>query len=92
MSETIIIVGAVLYWTFAVVALVALDRVCVSAFERTAVSVFWPISAVLGILVIMANLPFRTVKNIRIRLENRGLLREFDAWIAAKKAAEKGRK
>jgi hypothetical protein len=85
MSETLIIVLAVLYWTFAVAVLQVLrDEPKEQFWFGIGVAIMWPIL----IPVIAVALPYRAVvrsaKTIRSDLRNRKLLAEFDEFLKAK--------
>ena len=54
-------------------------------FGVIAVAVFWPIVAVVGLFVILWDIPFSSAKKIRADLRNRGLLEEFNQWVKDKK-------
>lgn len=57
--------------------------------ESLGAAVFWPIVAVLGIVVILWNVPVKTTRRIRIDLKNRGVLREFEEFLAERRNADK---
>ena len=46
-----------------------------------AATILWPVSVVIGAVIIIYRIPMATARTIRIDLRNRGLLREFDAWL-----------
>ena len=85
MSETLIIVFAVLYWTFAVAVLALLkDADKTQLWASVVAAIMWP----LLIPVIAVMLPYRAVvisaKTIRDDLRNRKLLAEFVEFLKAR--------
>jgi len=85
MSENLIIVFAVLYWTFAVAVLALLHEADKKQlWPSVVVAIMWPIL----IPVIAVALPYRAVvrsaKTIRADLRNRKLLAEFDEFLKSK--------
>ena len=77
---------AVLYWTamVAILAIVVAGNARVG-WKEVGVAVVWP----LLIPIMMVALPYmalvRSVEQIRVDLDNRKLLREFDEWVRANK-------
>lgn len=84
--ETVIVVSAVLYWTFAVVVIVKglsaydsfdLPFVC----GLIAVSVFWPVTAIVAGVVLFYSSIVASAEQIRKDLHNRKILSEFEKWL-----------
>lgn len=46
-----------------------------------AAAIVWPITAVAFVPVVLVAASFQSAKNIRKGLYNRGVLREFEAWL-----------
>lgn len=47
-------------------------------------SVFWPITAVLALPIVVSSMVTSSVSDIRIRLRNRGVMKEFEEFMAAR--------
>jgi hypothetical protein len=84
MSEALIHAGVAVYWSFAVVVFVAL-RETTETRELLAAATFWPIVSVVGIVVLLWRIPFKTAKAIRVDLRNRKLIKEFEQWLDERK-------
>ena len=82
----VLILAAVVWWTFAV-ALVALITSNSNSADLKDVaitiglSVFWPVTATLALPAIIYQAVVASTRRIRIDLRNRGVLREFETWL-----------
>jgi hypothetical protein len=81
-----VIAGVAVWWTFAVVTVV----LAVTADEISSsrdfgivlgLCVLWPISAVLFVPAILYQAAVASTRRIRIDLNNRGVLRDFEQWL-----------
>lgn len=88
MTTEIIIVLAVLYWTFSVVALAFLTQVESEHLWLTvAVAILWPMLIPVGLIAVPYRMIVQSSSAIRTDLRNRKLLREFDEFLKSKGAA-----
>ena len=84
--EIYIVVGAVLYWTFAVVV-VAKGLSAYDTFDVRfvagiiAASVFWPITAIVAGVIVTYSCLVASTKQIKQDLHNRKVLGEFERWL-----------
>lgn len=78
-----LLIAIAVWWTFAVacVAIIVAESGRDHFWITVAVSVFWPITAIVLAVVMLWHVPFRTAKAIRRDIRNRGLSREFEAWL-----------
>ena len=79
------IFAAVIWWTFAVMVFAFMTYERHGRNEALSSAVFWPFFVAISLPVMLWRIPFKTVKAIRSDLKNKGLLREFNAWVEAKK-------
>jgi cell division protein FtsX len=85
MSETQIIVFAVLYWTFAVAVLALLREADPKQlWASVVVAIMWPILIPVIVVGLLYRVVVRSAKTIRDDLRNRKLLAEFDEFLKAK--------
>lgn len=88
-----LILAAIVWWTFAV-ALVAIiashsDITDMKDIALTiCLSVFWPVTATLALPAIVYQAAVASTSRIRIDLRNRGVLREFEAWLRERDAVK----
>lgn len=83
----LIAILAVVWWTFAVVAMSFMINLADMRSNREklmtiAVSVFWPIIAVGMVPAIIYTATVKSTAQIRADLRNRKVLREFETWLA----------
>ena len=91
MTDILVMASIAAWWGVAVVIFaILLGEIgdVISASEVVAVAVFWPGFAVMGLIVVLWRVPFKTTRAIRIDLKNRGLMNEFDEFMAARKKRE----
>ena len=91
LNEIYVLAALGVWWGIAVVILALMIREIgdvFSASEVLAVSVFWPLFTIFGLVVVLWRIPFKSAKAIRVSLKNRGLMNEFDEFMAARKKRE----
>lgn len=81
-----LIVAAVVWWTFAVVAIMLIVlqsdvRDLKDVAFAIGLSVFWPLTAAFILPVVIYQASVSSASRIRADLRNRGVLREFDNWM-----------
>lgn len=74
--------AGVVWWAVAVAffALILREREVSAA--NVAACALWPIAVIWVLVTFLLDIPFQTAKQIRTSLNNRGILREFEAWLA----------
>ena len=91
MNEIYVLAALGVWWGIAVVILALMIREIgdvFSASEVLSVSVFWPLFTIFGLVIVLWRIPFKSAKTIRVSLKNRGLMNEFDEFMAARKKRE----
>ena len=91
LNEIYVLAALGVWWGIAVVILALMIREIgdvFSASEVLSVSVFWPLFTIFGLVIVMWRIPFKSSKTIRVSLKNRGLMNEFDEFMAARKKRE----
>ena len=91
MNEIYVLAALGVWWGIAVVILALMIREIGDVFSASkvlSVSVFWPLFTIFGIVVVLWRIPFKSSKTIRVSLKNRGLMNEFDEFMAARKKRE----
>ena len=91
LNEIYVLAALGVWWGIAVVILALMIREIgdvFSASEVLSVSVFWPLFTIFGIVVVLWRIPFKSSITIRVSLKNRGLMNEFDEFMAARKKRE----
>jgi len=84
----LIAIAVLVWWSITVIVFMAIDTRSNprETTHRIAVAAFWPLIA-FGILIIsLWEIPYPTTQKIRSGLHNRGVLKEFDAWLDARNA------
>ncbi|MDH5797831.1 MAG: hypothetical protein OEZ19_04640 [Paracoccaceae bacterium] len=79
------------WWSFAAVFFVVSMKGHDSPSECLALAIFWPVFAMLYVVVMLIKIPFRTAREIRAALRARNLLREFEAWLRDREAEKEGK-
>lgn len=91
--ELLVIFLTVVWWTFAVVALMTIANnsdmsgVKNSAFA-IALAVFWPITALMVIPALIYQALVSSTARIRVDLRNRVVLREFEEWLKTRETQD----
>ena len=91
MNEIYVLAALGVWWGIAVVILALMIGEIgdvFSASEVLSVSVFWPLFTIFGLVIVLWRIPFKSAKTIRVSLKNRGLMNEFDEFMAARKKRE----
>ena len=91
MNEIYVLAALGVWWGIAVVILALMIREIgdvFSASEVLSASVFWPLFTIFGLVIVLWRIPFKSAKTIRVSLKNRGLMNEFDEFMAARKKRE----
>jgi hypothetical protein len=89
----VLILAAVVWWTFAVVILMTVVNASdIDNIKDLAISiglaVFWPLTAVMVVPFIIYQAAVASTSRIRVDLKNRGVLREFEAWLRERNAGK----
>jgi len=86
MSDMSIIVLAILWWTFAVSALaIAASHEGTMHWRVIGYALFWPMPLPVIAVFLTYDMTVKSTKRLRADLQNRKLLREFDAYMRKKK-------
>ena len=91
LNEIYVLAALGVWWGIAVVILALMIREIGDVFSASkvlSVSVFWPLFTIFGLVIVLWRIPFRSSKTIRVSLKNRGLMNEFDEFMAARKKRE----
>ena len=91
LNEIYVLAALGVWWGIAVVILALMIGEIgdvFSASEVFAVSVFWPIFTIFGLVIVLWQIPFKSAETIRVSLKNRGLMNEFDEFMADRKKRE----
>jgi hypothetical protein len=85
-----ILFAVAVWWTITVVFMMVLtNETSIDGPYSFAIAigliVFWPITAVLAIPALLYQAAVASTSRMRIDLNNRGLLREFEKWLADNK-------
>lgn len=89
----VLILAAIVWWTFAVavVALVASHSDITDLKDvafAVGLSVFWPVTAALVLPALIYQAAVASTRRIRVDLQNRGVLREFEDWLRERNAGK----
>ena len=88
MGELFIHVGVAFYWSFAVVVYLGMRLDRDYAYDLAKVigtSVFWPLFAVFGVVVVLWRIPFKTVRQMRQEIRAKGQWKDYLEWVEARK-------
>ena len=91
LNEIYVLAALGVWWGIAVVILALMIREIGDVFSASkvlSVSVFWPLFTIFGLVIVLWRIPFKSSKTIRVSLKNRGLMNEFDEFMAARKKRE----
>jgi len=86
MTLEIVLIGlAVVWWSVTVVIFCALCFDADTALrERVAAAVFWPLVALLALPAMLWRIPFKTVRQMKADIRNRGEWNDFQQWRKAR--------